>query len=122
MAFHGGSLWLYDGRKNAILKKAIERGIKIRIIINTSLQVDTIASHMRQPGLMYTGFDKNASDWCHFMAEHIDNVEVRIAQIPLLRRTYIVKGECNHRYSFGIILKSETRYYYLLILYRHLKK
>jgi len=78
MAFHGGSLWLYDGRKNAILKKAIERGIKIRIIINTSLQVDTIASHMRQPGLMYTGFDKNASDWCRFMAEHIDNVEVRI--------------------------------------------
>lgn len=107
MAFHGGSLWLYDGRKNAILKKAIERGIKIRIIINTSLQVDTIASHMRQPGLMYTGFDKNASDWCHFMAEHIDNVEVRIAQIPLLRRTYIVKGECSKGwanvtyYSYG---------------------
>lgn len=93
MAFHGGSLWLYDGRKNAILKKAIERGVRIRIIINTSLQVDTIASHMRQPGLLYTGFDKNASDWSHFMAEHSDIVEVRIAQIPLLRRTYIIKGE-----------------------------
>lgn len=55
-------LYGYMMEEKCYSQKAIERGIKIRIIINTSLQVDTIASHMRQPGLMYTGFDKNASD------------------------------------------------------------
>lgn len=107
MAFQGGSMWLYDGRKNAILKKAIENGVKLRIIVNTAQQVEIIASHMRQAGLMYTELDKNASDWCRFMEEHINSIEIRIAQIPILHRIYLINGENNKGwanityYSYG---------------------
>ncbi len=107
MAFHGGSLWLYDGKKHALLLKAIENGVKVRILINTSAQVKNVCSHMRQPGLRYTGFEKNANEWNAFMETHSDLVEVRIAQIPLLRRTYIImndngKGWANITYySYG---------------------
>lgn len=107
MAFHGGSLWLYDGKKNALLIKALDNGVRIRIIINTSSQVEAVCSHMKQTGLLYTGFNKNAKDWENFMSEHSELVEIRIAQIPLLRRAYIIEGDSNKGwanityYSYG---------------------
>ncbi len=99
MAFHGGTLWLYDGKRHALLIKAIENGVKIRVLINTTTQVENICSHMRQPGLHYTGFEKNANEWRIFMEAHSGLVEVRVAQIPLLHRTYIIKGGCDKGWS-----------------------
>lgn len=101
MAFHGGSLWLFDDNRYSLLIKAVENGIKIRIIINTDSQVKDICSHMRLAGLSYRDkdFNRNAKKWESFMKEYYGLVDIRISQVPLLRRTYIIRGENDKGWS-----------------------
>lgn len=93
MCFHEGALWRTDGTKNRLLTKAINTGAKIRVIVNTALQVKEIRSHMKQPNLEYVDFEKNLENWVKLMLKYPDSVEIHIATIPLLRRSYIIKGE-----------------------------
>ena len=115
MAFQGGSMWLYDGIKYELLTNAIENGIDVRIIVNKALEVEPVASHMRLPGLKYTGFEENARNWNDFMTKYPNKVKVHIAQVPLLRRIYMINGESNKGwanityYSYGNDILKDQR-------------
>ena len=115
MAFHLGSLWLLDGKKFMLLRKAIENGIKIRIVVNTLEQVKNIFPHTSQEGQEYLSFDENSHKWEKFMMDNLSLVEFHIAKVPLLHRTYIIRNKENDGwanityYSYGKHDKSENQ-------------
>ena len=91
MAFHSGSDWQRDSDKVELLRKAFELKIKIRIIVNTDLIKD-ICLHMTQPGKRYVGFDESVLEWVE-LSQMYPMIEVHIAKIPLLHRTYIIRNK-----------------------------
>lgn len=91
MAFHSGSDWQRDSDKVDFLRKAIEAKVKIRIIVNTDL-IKEVCSHMTQPGRRYVGFDEGALEWIELSRKHPDLLEVHVAKVPLLHRTYIIRN------------------------------
>lgn len=118
MCFHGGTLWRTDGTKDRLLKKAISTGTKIRVIVNTTARVQEICSHMKQPDLEYVGFEKNLENWVKLMLKYPESVEIHIATVPLLRRSYIIRGEKSKGwanityYSYGHVIDECQRVNY----------
>lgn len=118
MCFRGGALWLIEGAKNKLLTRAINEGIKIRVIVNTTAQVKEICTHMKQPNLKYVDFEKNLQNWVELMLKHPDSIEIRIAKVPLLRRSYIIRGEKSKGwanvtyYSYGRVIEDCQRVNY----------
>lgn len=92
MAFHSGSDWQRDSDKVDLLRKAFEARIKIRIIVNTDL-IKEICLHMMQPGKRYVGFDESVLEWIELSQMNPTLLEVHIAKIPLLHRTYIIRNK-----------------------------
>lgn len=115
MAFHLGSLWLLDGERVVLLRKAIKNGIKIRIVVNTLDQVESVFPHTSQEGQEYLDFDENAQKWKKFSTDNSNLVEFHIAKVPLLHRTYIIRNKDNDGwanityYSYGKHDKSENQ-------------
>lgn len=95
MAFHSGSDWQRNSDKVDLLRIAIEAKIKLRIIVNTDL-IMNVCMHMSQPGKRYVGFDKSVLEWVELSQRYPEILEVHIAKIPLLHRTYIIRNENKH--------------------------
>ena len=88
MAFHGGAEWFAIEEKVEVLYALANTGIQLRILLNKPETAEIIAQHMRHQHKMYTGFDQCVSLWEAFANEYPDHVEVRLVDIPLLRRYY----------------------------------
>ena len=93
MAFHGGDQWLYHGHDNKsyLLNQMINKGISLRVIVNTRASVDAICSHMRQEGAEYVGFEKAISQWRKKAMESDGLLKIGVLDFPLLHRIYLVR-------------------------------
>ena len=92
MAFHAGSEWQRDSDKVNLLKVILDRRIKIYILANTKSVVENVTRSMTQPLKRYVDFDESLSEWLDLKMEYPELVEVRVPNVPLLHRLYIVCG------------------------------
>lgn len=93
MAFHAGAEWRRNSDKVDILTSIFEKNITLRILVNSAETVASVCSHMSQPLKKYVGFDNCVEEWIELMKLYPDVVHVRIADVPLLHRLYILRGE-----------------------------
>lgn len=93
MAFHAGAEWRRNSDKVDILTNIIEKNIPLRILVNSADTVSSVCSHMSQPLKKYVGFDSCVEEWTELAQTYPDAVQVRIADVPLLHRLYILIGE-----------------------------
>lgn len=93
MAFHAGSEWRRNTDKVNILSYIIEKNITLRVLVNSAEVVSTVCSHMAQPLKKYVGFDSSVQDWVELARTYPDVIHVRIADVPLLHRLYMIRGE-----------------------------
>jgi len=93
MAFHAGAEWRRDSEKVDILTHIIDKSIILRILVNSADTVSAVCSHMSQPLKKYVGFDSCMEEWIELAQTYPDVVQVRIADVPLLHRLYILRGE-----------------------------
>lgn len=93
MAFHAGSEWRRNSDKVDILTSIFEKDITLRILVNSAETVAAVCSHMAQPLKKYVGFDSCVEEWSELSKLYPDAVHVRVADVPLLHRLYIVRGE-----------------------------
>lgn len=93
MAFHGGAEWRRNSDKVKLLTDIINKKITLRVLINSSETVSAVCSHMAQPLKKYVGFDNCVEDWRELAEAYPESVKVRVADVPLLHRLYIVRGE-----------------------------
>ena len=91
MAFHSGSAWRRDTVMVDILSDLVQKGVSLRVIINSAAAAELVCSHMRQPLKKYAGFDQCIAEWMEIAAAYPQAVQVRIADVPLLHRTYLVR-------------------------------
>jgi hypothetical protein len=71
----------------------INKSITLRILVNAADTVSAVCYHMAQPLKKYVGFDNCVEDWVELAKLYPDVVQVRIADVPLLHRLYILRGE-----------------------------
>ncbi len=95
MAFHAGADWRRNSDKLDILTNIVDKNITLRILVNSADTVSSICSHMSQPLKKYVGFDSCVEEWIELAKTYPDVVHVRIADVPLLHRLYILRGEEN---------------------------
>ena len=93
MAFHAGAEWRRNSDKVDILTHIIDKSIMLRILVNSADTVSSVCSHMSQPLKKYVGFDSCVEEWIELAQTYPDVVQVRIADVPLLHRLYILRGE-----------------------------
>lgn len=93
MAFHAGAEWRRNSDKVDILTHIINKNITLRILVNSSDTVSAVCSHMSQPLKKYVGFDNCVEEWVELAKSYPDVVQVRIADVPLLHRLYILRGD-----------------------------
>lgn len=93
MAFHAGSAWSRDSDKVETLCRLQEMKCKLRVLINSVESVEKVCAHMRQPMKRYVRFDRNLEEWRELASEYPDTIEVRVLDVPLLHRLYIVRGK-----------------------------
>lgn len=91
MAFHGGDHWLRDGEKVDLLEQIAKKGIPLRVLVNTEDAVEDICVHMRQRRRAYMGFDRAILKWKDWEADFPHTIKVRISDIPLLHRVYLIR-------------------------------
>lgn len=92
MAFHAGGEWRRKSEKVDILQNLIDKKIILRVLVNSPEAAEIVCSHMKQPLKKYAGFDKCVEDWTELATMFPDNIKVRIAELPLMHRLYIVRG------------------------------
>lgn len=95
MAFHAGTEWRQNSDKVDILTHILDKKITLRILVNSAETVSSVCSHMAQPLKKYVGFDTCVADWLELAQLYPDVVQVRVADVPLLHRLYILRGEKN---------------------------
>lgn len=93
MFFRAGSEWHLNSNVVSLLSKLLETGIKLRVIVNEQSVVTETSSHMRQPLKKYYGYDKALIDWLELEEKYSHLVSVRVANVPLMRRYYNIKGK-----------------------------
>ena len=95
MAFHSG-FELIGGENAMILKTLLESGVNIRVMINTTRALHSIAKHMTMPERDYppqSKIIKKWKDWEMQSQKYAGKLEFRLSDIPFLRRVYIVHTE-----------------------------
>lgn len=88
MAFHAGAEWFTDIRKNDILYNLIQEDVKIRVLVNSIDSSEYIPSHMRHARKSYVSFKDCVDHWIRLKKESSGLVEIRITNLPILRRYY----------------------------------
>lgn len=125
MCFRAGSEWHLKSSSVELLSYMLDRGIKFRIIINEQSVVEETAFYMKQPLKKYYGYDKSLSDWIELTNAYPEQIFVRAANVPLMRRYYhirdsktgIVKISCytygnsNLEKDFQSVIDSTDEYY-----------
>lgn len=95
MFFRGGSEWHLNSNVVELLSRILDKGIKMRVIVNEKETVEETAKHMRHNLRKYYGYDQNASNWVELSKKYPELVSVRIADVPLMRRYHNIIGEEN---------------------------
>lgn len=93
MAFHAGAEWQRETEKVDILTDIIDRHLKLRVLVNTGDVAELVCSHMRQPLKKYVSLDDTAAEWDELSKKFPQNIEVRISDVPLMHRMYIIRGK-----------------------------
>ena len=88
MAFHAGAEWFTSIEKNDQLYVILDKGIRLRVLLNYPDVSETVAKHMRHKRKQYMKFEECIQHWQELSNEYPDTVEIRIADIPVLRRYY----------------------------------
>ena len=88
MAFHGGAEWFSSIEKNDLLYNLAETGVHIRVLLNPAIVSEQLAKHMRHKRKKYMSFEECIKKWYEFGQEFSETVEIRLVDIPLLRRYY----------------------------------
>lgn len=106
MYFRGGSEWYLNSKVVELLSYLLEKEIKLRVIINEKETVEETAKHMRHNLRKYYGYDNNVSNWKEIQKKYARQISVRLAEVPLMRRYYNVRGEHKGRmkvsyYTYG---------------------
>lgn len=93
MAFHAGSEWRRNTDMVDCLSRMYDEGYTIRVLVNSPESVEQVCVHMRQPRKRYVGIGDNIREWQEMVKEFGGNIQVRVLDVPLLHRLYIVRGE-----------------------------
>lgn len=93
MCFRAGSEWHLNANVVNLLSKILEKGIRLRVIVNQQSVVEATACHMRQPLKKYYGYDKTLADWVELEKQYPEKISVHVADVPLMRRFYHIKGQ-----------------------------
>ena len=92
LAFHAGSEWRRAPGKVELLQYMLEHQIPLKVIVNSGEAANTVCSHMKQPLKRYTGIDHCVEEWLELQTLYPELVQVRIAQVPLLHRIYLLRN------------------------------
>ena len=95
MAFHAGVEWRQSSEKVEILNRLLENKIRIRIMANTGDVVGNVTKSMAQPLKKYLGYEKSLQDWHELSLQFPEYISVKVPDVPLLHRLYIVRGKDN---------------------------
>ncbi|MBQ4070987.1 MAG: toll/interleukin-1 receptor domain-containing protein [Clostridia bacterium] len=106
MAFHAGSEWMRNTDMVASLSELQKEGCTVRVIINSAEAAERVCKHMRQPMKKYVKFEQNISDWVEMAKLYPHCIQLRVLDVPLLHRLYIVRGKDGGQanvkyYSYG---------------------
>lgn len=93
MAFHAGAEWRRESEKVALLKFIEKHRIPMRVMLNNSNSVRNICPHMHQEGREYVSFAKAIREWRKMESNSNGLVQVRVSEIPMLHRTYIIQNK-----------------------------
>lgn len=88
MAFHAGAEWFTSIEKNDQLYTILDKGIRLRVLLNYPDVSEVVAKHMRHKRKRYMKFEECIKHWLELSNEYPDTVEIRIVDIPVLRRYY----------------------------------
>lgn len=91
MAFHAGAEWRSDPDKVELLQCILEKGIKLRVIVNSAESADVICKHMQQPLKRYVGIDRCADEWLELQKLYPETVQVRVSNLPIIHRIYLLR-------------------------------
>lgn len=92
MFFRGGSEWHLNSEVVELLSHILDKGIKMRVIVNEKEAVEETAKHMRHNLRKYYGYDQNAVNWIELSKKYPELVSIHIAEVPLMRRYYNIIG------------------------------
>lgn len=107
MAFHAGFDWLM-GEEVGIIHELLKAGAYIRVMINTTKALNSIAKNMAQEGRSYPKHPSTIAAWRKLSMDYPEQIEVRLSDIPLLRRYYSIHMKnpmldtiCVKHYTYG---------------------
>ena len=92
MFFRGGSEWHLNSDVVELLSHILDKGIKMRVIVNEKEMVEETAKHMRHNLRKYYGYDQNAANWVELSKKYPELISIHIAEVPLMRRYYNIIG------------------------------
>ena len=87
MAFHAGAAWHTNDDKLNVITAIADRGIPVRVLVNTPQAAEVVAQHMRRRRKRYTTFAEAIEDWKNFASDY-PHVQIRVCDIPLLHIYY----------------------------------
>lgn len=93
MAFHAGAEWCRETDKVELLLAFMEHKIPVQVILNSPEAADVVCSHMRQPLKDYLSLEECAKKWASRQGQFPGLLQVRISDIPLLHRIYLVQNK-----------------------------
>lgn len=107
MVFHSGFEWIM-GENVGLIDQLLAAGVHIRIMINTTKALNSIAQYMKQEKRYYPKHKDTITGWKSIAANHPEQVEIRLSSIPFLRRYYSFHMEdatkdtiCIKHYTYG---------------------
>lgn len=93
MAFHCGAEWRTTVKRHNLLMKIKEKGISLRVLINSSAEIGSFASHIKNSQIRQLEIDECVQAWEEFANEYPDFVKVQVAKVPLFRNIYFLHGK-----------------------------
>lgn len=75
------------------MTRIAEKKTPLRVIVNEADVIENVCAHMRQPLKKYVGFKSSIDEWKEIEALYPGSVSVRIANVPLFHRLYIIRNE-----------------------------
>lgn len=83
-----GTEWFTSIEKNDQLYMILDKGIRLKVLLNYPAVSEVMAKHMRHKRKRYMKFEECIQHWQKLSNEYPDTVEIRIVDIPVLRRYY----------------------------------
>lgn len=102
MAFHAGAEWFTSIEKNDQLYIILDKRIPVRVLLNFPDVSEIVAKHMRHKHKHYMKFEECIRNWQELGREYSDLVEIRIVDIPILRRYYSFHMKDAHKDSVNV--------------------